>query len=192
MANIHYWLTPDENLKLKSKLDKKASSVIIIGRYKTLNRHKSPCHLEYLRGLFNDWQEVKVIHDKKHFSVMFKNPNVNEVDVDNIFHYQQFFKSKKFLPSYNKLIDRVLDGGDFDPLNTDYFEYLKWRKFKNKQVLLKRHIDLVNDMKLGLREPLTIGRMVNGKMEPNRLVDGDHRLIVAKKLGINKIICKKS
>jgi ParB-like chromosome segregation protein Spo0J len=32
--------------------------------------------------------------------------------------------------------------------------------------------------------------MVDGKYEPNRLVDGDHRLIVAKKLGIKSLICQ--
>ena len=43
---------------------------------------------------------------------------------------------------------------------------------------------------VGIREPLTIGRMVKGKFDENRLYDGDHRLIVAKKIGIENVVCK--
>jgi len=90
------------------------------------------------------------------------------------------------------LIDDVLAEKEFDPVKTDYFKYFKWRKFKNKGSLFRRHVRLIHSMKEhGLyKDPLIIGRVVKGHYEPNRLVDGDHRLIVAKKLGIKKVICR--
>jgi SAM-dependent methyltransferase len=193
MANIHYWLTPEQNSELEKKLKAKSLYVVLIGRYKTLDRHASPCTLEYLQELFKDWEEVKVIHDKKHFSVMFKNKYLVEKDVDDITFYQQFIKSKKFLPSFNEYIDKTLAGEKFDRAKSDYADYLRWRQFRSVGTLLRRHTKLIQSMKKdGIREPLVIGRTIDGKYDENRLYDGDHRLIIAKKLGINKIICLKN
>jgi len=53
------------------------------------------------------------------------------------------------------------------------------------------HVDLVASIQQeGIKDPLLIGRVVKGKYESDRLVDGDHRLIVAKKLGIQNVICR--
>ncbi|MFA7195738.1 MAG: methyltransferase domain-containing protein [Candidatus Neomarinimicrobiota bacterium] len=191
LANVHYWLTPEDLEKLVTQCRNKALHVILIGRYNPYKGHKSPGHLGFLEKLFDGWNEGKVIKGDKHFSVIFSNPDLVARDVDDIFHFQQLYKSQKFLPSYNALIDDVLAGRKFDPLETEYFEYCRWRRFKNKAGMVQRHINLVYSMRdEGVREPLTIGRMVDGKYEPNRLVDGDHRLIVAKKLGIKSLICQ--
>jgi len=188
MANIHYWLTPEQNKALERQLIEKAMNVIVIGRYKTLKRHTSPCHMEYLKELFSEWEIGGIEEHGKHFSILFKNPNLVEKDVDDLTLYQQFMKSKKFLPSFKKFIKQIL----FDNTKTDYADYLRWRKFKCVNRLLTRHTKLIHSVvEDGLREPLMIGRMVNGKLDENRLRDGDHRLIIAKEIGIKKLICKK-
>ena len=75
---------------------------------------------------------------------------------------------------------------------TDYYAYLKWRKFKNSEKLFKRHVDLVDSiLKYGFTKPLIIGRVEGFEYNENRLVDGDHRYIIAKELGIKKLVCKK-
>lgn len=192
LANIHYWLTPEQNEALEKQLREKSLNVIVIGRYKTLKRHKSPCDMKYLKELFKDWDIGGIQEHKKHFSILFKNKYLVEKDVSELTHYQQFMKSKKFLPAYTDFINKVLAGEKFDKSKSDYAEYLRWRKFKNKKTLLKRHTDLIFDMKEnGIKNPLLVGRIIDGELDKNRLKDGDHRLIVAKCLGINKIICKK-
>jgi SAM-dependent methyltransferase len=192
LANVHYWLTPAQLQQLVQKLNNRTLNVILIGRYNTAPVHKSPADLRFLRKLFDGWQEKRVIEGAKHFSVLFRNPTLTSRSVDDLFTKQQFFRNSRFLPSYSRLIDDILEGKSGNHQDSDYYEYLLWRGFKNSAELLPRHIDLVRSMQEeGIREPLTIGRMVNGKYEPNRLVDGDHRLIVAKKLGINSVVCKQ-
>ena len=117
--------------------------------------------------------------------------NLVKKKVEDIVIFQQFIKSKRFLPSYEKLIDTVLSGVEFDPIKTEYFEYLKWRRFKNIRELLPRHIELIKNVSAGgLTSPLVIGRTVDGEYHENRLYDGDHRLIIARKIGIEDVICK--
>jgi len=193
MANVHYWLTPEENAQLEKRFKEKFCGVLLIGRFKPIpEKHKSPCGIEYLRELFSGWDEVGLIRGRKHFSVMFSNPYVSMMNVDELTFHQQFIKSKRFLPAYNDLIEKVLSKEEFDPQKTNYFQYLKWRGFKNAGGLFKRHTDLINSVQqVGIINPLVIGRMVRGRYIEKRLVDGDHRLIVAKKLGHKLVVCKR-
>ena len=191
LANVHYWLTPEQLTKLVAQFREKALNVVLIGRYKQAPEHKSPVGLDFLKELFASWRMGKVIDGTKHFSVIFHNPDLVEKCVADLFPKQQLAKSERFLPSYGSLIDQVLSGESFDPKQTEYFKYLNWRRFKDTDKLLQSHIDLIHTVKdTGLQEPLVIGRVVNGKYAPERLVDGDHRLIIAYKLGIPTVICK--
>ena len=191
LANVHYWLTPAHLQTLVQKLNDRALNVILIGRYNTASVHKSPADLQFLRKLFRGWQEKRVIKGVKHFSVLFRNPTLISRSVDDLFTKQQFFKSSRFLPSYSRLIDDILEGKNGNYQDSEYHKYLLWRGFKDSTELLKRHVDLVASIQQeGTKDPLLIGRVVNGKYEPDRLVDGDHRLIVAKKLGIQNVICR--
>jgi len=190
MANIHYWLSPKEFERLVKKLRARALYVILIGRYHPIGNHRSTCTHKGLKEAFKGWEEVGMVPGKKHFSVIFKNPDLVEKDVEEFIFTQPLMKSKKFMPSFNKLIDTVMFKKKFDPQGTDYYEYLKWRGWKHKDRLIKKHIALIkNVMEGGIKNPLVIGRMVKGEYDENRLTDGDHRLILAKKLGIKKLLC---
>lgn len=191
LANVHYWLTPEQLDILVSKLRERVLNVVVISRFKQAKEHNSPVSLSYLKELFSGWQMSEVIEKGKHFSLMFTNPDLTVKDIEKIFPKQQLARSKKFLPSYSKLVDDVVGGKKFDPKETDYYKYLEWRGFGNKDERIKRHIELIKDMnKLGYNEPLTIGRVVDNQYEPDRLYDGDHRFIVARKLGMANVICK--
>jgi len=175
MANFHYWLTPEEMDLLVAKLRKTTVSCILIGRHRPMASHKSDCRLTYLRKAFDGWTQERVIDGKKHFSVKFSNPDLFERDTEELFHHQQLAKSRKFLPSYRKMIET----GD----NTDYIAYLQWRKFRGVRVLLKRHTRLIHSVKTGgFLEPLTV--------VGDKVVDGDHRLILAKTTGIDTMVCR--
>jgi hypothetical protein len=191
IANVHYWLKDSDNKKLVKQLIEKACNVIVVGRFKTLKVHRSPCHAEYVKDLFKDWELVGQLKSGKHFSLSFRNNNVVERDVNDLTLFQPFMKSHKFKPSFDEFIDLVLSDRKFDPTTTSYADYLRWRRFRNKKQLLKRHIKLIKTVSSdGIYEPLLIGRLINGKFESNVLKDGDHRLILLKKLGIKKVICK--
>lgn len=186
LANVHYWLTELQLNKLIKKLKERALFVIVVGRHQTSDKHKSACDINSLRALFADFSEGKLILGGKFYSVIFKNPNLIERSVNEVFNNQPLVKSKRFLKSFSKLID-----DDSDPLNSDYYSYLKWRKFKNTRQLLWKRIDLIKDVRInGIKEPLLLGRMIKGQYKKNILTDGDHRIIIAKKIGIKKVICK--
>ena len=128
---------------------------------------------------------------QKHFSVLFKNSNLVEKDVEEIFHHQQLAKSKKFLPAYTDLVKTISNGNGVDLKETKYWDYLTWRKFKSPERLMNRHVKLIGSMiDNGIIEPLTIGRVEGFEYNENRLTDGDHRYIIARELGIKKLICK--
>ena len=182
MANVHYWLTPDELTALVGKLLTKVMYCIVVGRHRTLSIHKSPCDFGSLRETFGDWDIKKVITGRKHYSVLFRNPDVVEKKTSDLFPNQQLVKSKRFLPSYKGLVDMVIAGQKFNYRDTDYYNYLVWRRFKYPRILFGRHLSLIRTMKEGgMLNPLVL--------LGDKVIDGDHRLIVAKCLGMDKIIC---
>ncbi|OGM29332.1 hypothetical protein A2630_01950 [Candidatus Woesebacteria bacterium RIFCSPHIGHO2_01_FULL_44_10] len=186
LANVHYWLTKPQLTKLVNNLKERVLSVIVVGRHARSQRHKSPCDLTSLRALFSDFIGDKSVIGYKHYSVIFINPRLTEKNVDEVFNNQPLVRSRKFLPSFSKLID-----DPSDPTNSDYYRYLKWRGFENPKELLMGRVDLIADVrKNGIKNPLLLGRTVNGQYEKDRLSDGDHRIVIAKKLGIKKVICK--
>ena len=184
MANVHYWLTSEQLHALKKQMDSRVLNVILIGRHHQHYTHNSPCDFGYLSELFKGWDEVKYIapHGNKHFSVLFRNPKLTARNIDDLFQNQQLFKSKKFLPAYNKLIDEVLAGKQIEPEKTEYMEYLRWRGFDDCESLFEKHVNVITTMaeERTTQEPLTI--------DGGRVIDGDHRLIVAKKLGIKSLL----
>lgn len=191
LANIIYWLTPKEIKKLVNKLNERTLYVIVIGRQKESSTHLSSCRFEKIKEEFKDWEICQKIDYEKHFSVLFKNSFLCEKEVDKLFNNRIFLKSKKFISSYTELIDLVLSKKIFDKYETKYYKYLKWRKFEKIDELLEKHIELIKDVNInGIKEPLLLGRIVNKKYKKQYLSDGDHRLIIAKYLGTNKVICK--
>jgi len=192
LANVHYWLTPEQNKLLVKKLTDRALNVIVLGRHKMKEQHASPCYQEYIKELFEGWDIHGTIEKGKHYSIHFGNPNLVEKDVGDLSFFQQFMKSERFLPAFREYIELVLSGRKVSLKDTAYADYLRWRRFKSTRFLLERHKKLILDIRdNGIREPIVIGRIINEQYDENRLKDGDHRLIIAMELGMNKVICKK-
>lgn len=192
MANIIYWLKPRRVRNLIKKLRGNALYVIVIGRPRCFRGHKSPCDIEGLKKEFEGWEVVKIASNYNHHSILFKNLSLCEAEVDELFLSKHELKNKMLIPAYNNLIDMVESGQEFNREDTDYFKYFMLRGFqisKAKQ-LFRRHINIVADIKKnGIRKLLVIGRMFDGKYCKNCILGGDHRFIVAKRIGIKKVIC---
>jgi SAM-dependent methyltransferase len=177
LANVHYWLTEEEIYKLVQKLKEKAANVIIIGRNKNHPDHKSNSEYEKLAAYFYSryWRSSEIIKGGKHYSVCYENPKFQIHNVEELIKKQQCFKSKRFLPSFKKMI---LEGD-----NTEYYEYLKWRGFKDPESILIAHRKLINSVyENGIVDPLII--------EGEKVVNGDHRLIIAYTSGFKTVLCK--
>lgn len=170
LANVHYWIEDEKLQELVAKLRAKAVRVIVIGRHKPHRDHKSLSTLSYVKELFSGWGASDVIENGKHFSICFYNPDLLELETEKIFPHQQLAGSRKFFPSYKKLVHLVRENQVFDPAETEYYDYLKWRKFKNTDKLIEKHINVIETMPY-MREPITV--------DGETVIDGDHRLIVA-------------
>ncbi|MFC1622319.1 hypothetical protein ACFL13_03000 [Patescibacteria group bacterium] len=206
LANVHYWLTPEQVSRLVKKLKKRALYVIVMGRYRTregavirgntkLAKMVSPCGIDALRDVFKGWWETKTIYGKgesyRYYSVIFKNPQLLEKDIEELTLWPPSMKYKGFSPALNKFIDLVVSGEKFEPSETDYFRYLKRRNFSEKDRRMEKRIHLVRSItKEGVKVPLGIGKVINDVYDENSIWSGDHRFVIAKRTGIKKLICK--
>ena len=175
LANVHYWFTKEQLTVLVGRLLQKARRVIVIGRKNRVKDHVSdPGYLPLLK-LFRGWAHGSVTAVGKHYSTTFINTSAGTVTTQNVKHLfqnQQLSKSNRFYPSFKKMIET----GD----DTDYAAYIKWRKFGGHT--LERHRRLIKDVREnGIKSPLV--------MEGEKVVDGDHRLIIAEVLGIPEVPC---
>jgi len=172
LSCIHYWLTPHEVKALERTLRGRARRVVVMARRQSAETHKSPSGHEDILGRFSEWVLGSFVKRKKHYSQTFINPyigNVVSMSVDEIFPKQKLARSR-FYSAFGKLVAT----GD----GTDYEAYLKWRKFPAERLNKKK--SLISSVKEnGILRPLI--------MEGDRVVDGDHRLIIAKTLGMPNV-----
>jgi len=186
IANVHYWLTPEQVDKLVAKLRRVSMHVLIVSRNKPDKRHLSDCSELTLCQTFDGWEYLDRCDTEKHFSVIYKNTDLVEFDTANLFNIQAFTRSTQFLSAWREYIDLVISRRRYNLNHTSYYKYTQWRGWRNQNAHLRRlrRIILLAERD-GISKPLEV--------HPNGLIiDGNHRLIIAEKLGIKKVICKLS
>jgi SAM-dependent methyltransferase len=177
MSCVHYWLTDHELKGVERTLRGRAKKVIVMARRRKAEVHASSPVYDILKKRFENWTCGRLIKSGMHYSVVFTNTSIGNteiVKVDDIFKKQQLARSR-FYSAFGALVKT----GDV----REYVNYLKWRGFPKERA--NRQIKLIQDIKKnGIQNPLV--------MEGDRVVDGDHRLIIAKILGIKKVIVQRS
>ena len=195
LCQVHYWLEPPQVTALVEKIKGKAVDVIVVGKHKALRPlhpmfgnipnarvHKSPCDMESLRTIFSDWNEIESTSGPKHFSILFRNKYLYEKSVWDINTEQNQFTDILY-PAFGEFVDLILGEKVFRTEETSYYKYLTHRGFKNKDSLVKRHTELIYSiLEHGIKEPLTL--------KEGNVYDGHHRLIIARKLNLKKLICR--
>lgn len=177
LANIIYWLTPEERDELLKLLVMKAVNVIVVGRHRKLKPHKSDCTPESILKMFSKWELVGSKDDGKHVSFLFKNPELCIRNIDEIKLQEPDLKDEYMIPAYRWL----LRGYD-EP----YYDYLEHRGSKEPEItrLLNKKKYIINDiLKNGMLKPIKI-------RNNNEIFDGDHRLLIAKHLGFETVVCR--
>jgi len=188
LANVHYWLSLKERAILEDQLWDKAMYCLVIGRHKTAPEHTSLCDMEnmqktFLKRTFEAFETVDTVRGKKHYSILFKNPNLCEKDTEEILSISKCYTSKQFMPSFLQFVELVLSGDEFDMKDTAYWKYLVARSMKKREQDIHRHAALILDAKeRGIVDPLVFDGDV--------IKDGNHRMLVAHALGIKHLICR--
>jgi len=191
LANIIYWLNPKQVRRLIFRLRRRALNVIVIGRHTRLKNHCSDCRKEAVKAWFQGWEAIEGHTDHKHYSILFKNPELEEVNIDDveIYHYNNGPKKDTFERAFTRFLKKTNNGSMANIMTTHYYKYLVSRgvKRKKRRVLCERYMKLLFDIKdRGLVKPIQ-ALWIDGKL---RLIDGDHRYLIAKFLGIKKVICR--
>ena len=193
LAQVHYWLTPEEIRKLVRLLSKRALYVIVVGRQGKLREHVSASDMKTLIRYFDGWEQGKITSNYllKHNGTIFKNTGLEEVGINDLKLYPEELKYESFIPAFTQLTRRVLDGDDSLNKEDPYYQYRLKRGGKYTDDKVTTKIQLIKDIKRDrLERPLAIGRH-EGKWLPNTIYDGDHRYIIAKELGYKYLICKR-
>jgi len=189
LAQVHYWMTPEQIKALVDKLKRKAVDVIVVGSHVPLKAspdhpnarvHKSQCDLETLRGYFEGWDEMDVESDVQHFSMLFRNPTLFVMGVNDITREHKE-KTDRLYPAFEKFVITVYSP-DLWEYTGDYYDYLEWRGFDAYKTM-EKHVDLIfSILDDGIKEPLTL--------IDDCVIEGHHRLIIARQLGIKKVVCR--
>jgi len=120
-----------------------------------------------------------------------KNLDLIEKDIDDLILYPPYIKYKGLIPSFSKLVNAVIAGENIKEARVGYKRYLKLRRYGQRELRVNNHIKIIRSiLHDGIKEPLIIGAMIKGKYNENRIWDGNHRYVIAKSLGIKKLICK--
>lgn len=201
IANMHYYLPVGVFSRLVDNFKNRSLYCIIVSARAKKRQGNATYYLSSVRGYFRDWQEMDVIDGldmegdccpREHmYGVLFRG-NLSTINVGNYYgawweaskHWKH--KSHELAPVMKDFFDRVLKGEQFKYEDTLMYQY--WRKREPKRSLewtrdfLIYKESLAKDIqKNGIKEPIYIDQ--NGKM-----LDGIHRLTVAKLLGYKHIL----
>lgn len=204
-SNVHYHLPIPAFVNLVDHIKNKTIYCIVVSA-KTRSRSGKPKHyLTALKGYFRDWQVVKVIEEldekndpaprKQMYSIIFKG-NLDVCNVKELCNkwYSEVSKSRNYkhreLPlALEEFFGRVLTEEPFSIRKTALYKYWMKRssyissKWTYKKLAYKK--SLLEDIKKnGMKDPIYFDQR-------GKLLDGIHRLSIAKALGYEYIIARK-
>lgn len=212
IANTHYHLPVVVFANLVDRLKSRTAYCVVVGARSTRRPGRVVHYLESpgVRGFFRDWQEVKVIGDwrgaegldkedpaprKQMYGVLFKG-GLEAVGLKELYQsaYKRAGKDKKykhhaFFSAMEDFFKRVLAGEEFELEESDAYRYWvkrsprassKWilKKLKGKKALAE---DIQRN---GIKEAIRLTRY-------GKVLDGAHRLIIARELGYEHVLVRR-
>ncbi|GAG18947.1 unnamed protein product, partial [marine sediment metagenome] len=158
-----------------------------------------------VRGYFRDWREMEVIEGidddgdpaprRGMYGVLFKG-GLDLWNVDVIFDSWQKnalrFGTQEHLElpgALEEFFSRVLSDEEFDVADTLLWEYWKSKHFGGSEKWIRTSLEhkvvLAKDIRAnGMKEPVYFDRKA-------RLLDGIHRLVIAKELGYKNVLVRQ-
>ena len=211
-SNVHYYFPIGVFSNLVDRLRSRTLYCIVVSSRANRRSGAARHYLDAVRGYFKDWQEIGVIGDfrgekneealraegdptprTQMYGVMFKGC-LDACDVEKECAKWDAVDDKhtshnKFRIAYGlrEFARRVHSGEAFELEDTDLYKY--WEKqslspeWAREKLAKKR--DLIKDIELnGMKEPIYFDKK-------GRMLDGMHRLSIAKELGYKHILCRR-
>ena len=204
ISNTHYYFSVGAFSKLVDRLLNRALYCIIVSAKARRLQGNALYDLNSVRGYFRDWHEIATIEGveieddpcprPQMYSVLFKG-NLSTLGVDN--YYDTWFDAAKSVehrshglaPAIQDFFTRVLMGEKFEYKDTSFYQYWRDRQpgkpLEWTEELLSYKASLAKDIQEnGIKEPIYIN-------QNNMLLDGLHRLCVAKLLGYKHVLVRR-
>lgn len=205
LANVHYYLPVPVFSKLVDKLKNRTAYCIVVSAKARRLRGNALHDLSSVRGYFHDWREIRVMKGfdeegdpapRRHmYGVSFK----GSLDVCNVERTHHLWRKNAarsnrndrsaLPPALDEFFGKVLSGKAFNIDGTLLYQF--WAKrhphrspeWVRRNLVYKKH--LVEDIRAnGIKEPIYYDRA-------GKLLDGIHRLVIAKKLGYKHILVRR-
>ena len=203
LSNIHYYLPVGDFSKLVDELMYRTLYCIIVSAKAKRRRGNAMHDIRHVRGYFKDWEEVGVIENmstdedpaprEQMYGVIFKS-SMSAIDVEEKLSTwleeakSKFHSSHEFAPAIMQFYTEVLGGYLGEIEDSPFYQY--WRHRRPDQSPAWTSEFLYDKIKLaesirddGMKEPIYFG--TNGK-----LLDGIHRLCIAKILGYDHVVAR--
>lgn len=205
MANMHYYLPVPVFSRLVDDLKNRCLYCIVVSAKARRRSGNAFANMYSVRGYFRDWHEIAVIEQldatddpaprSEMFGLLFKG-SLGAWPVDSLFRQWQTsavraqeHRRYALPPALVEFFDKVLNGGEFNLEDTLLFDY--WMKRGSnggrKQVLV--YLEYKKDLAENIRD--------NGMLTPlyydrhRKLLDGIHRLVIAKTLGYEHVLVRR-
>lgn len=199
IINVHYYIDLNEWLKFLDKLINKTCYCIIITRPVRTRHHWRPkTKIGGVKWYFRDWKPAGAIYRSRYGKRNKKDPSPRLLWA---MRFESRLKRIKFKDLHigapgdmikfqrKELVEKVLEKNDLDVRKTEY--YKAWRKRMKKKwseektyEFVKKKVDLMFDIKKnGIKDPILV------QMD-NKVIDGGHRIAIAKELGYKSIITR--
>jgi SAM-dependent methyltransferase len=188
LACVHYWLTAEQLKTLLAKLHHRSVNLVIMGKHK--GEAAIPPDRRNLLPYLSGWKIATQTRNRRHYGLLLHNPDLYEADVEQIYNRDVLAVAETgghsdFFPAFSEFVRLVAGNQEFDYRSTEFYRYLRRRKLRYRETLMEAYAGHVLSIRAGgIRRPIAVRQ--------NGLVcDGNHRLVIAKELGIEKIICRK-
>jgi len=204
-SNVHYYFPIHEFATLVNRLRNKTRYCIIVSAKTHRWSGKAVHYLESpgVRGYFRDWGEIRVVGDWRGVKDVSEDPAPREqmygvlfkggLDVYRLkgwYKKQAEYKGNDLaiIDALREFSIKVLTGDKFDIEKTLFYQY--WQKrsptssreWRKEKLFYKK--SLVEDIQEnGIKEPIYLDQR-------GKLLDGIHRLIIAKELGYKYVLAR--
>ena len=203
LANMHYYLPVAALARLADALKGRTRYCIVVGARAPLRQGCAKHYLTAVRGYFRDWPFVGKVQGvdaegdpcprPDMYGVLFQG-DLKAIDVGE--YYGAWYEAAKswrhrsygLAPALQDFFEQVLSGGAVKVEDTALYHY--WRKRQPKQTeewtwkLLAYKAELARDIQQnGMREPIYLDAQT-------KMLDGLHRLCIAKVLGHRHVLVR--
>lgn len=203
LSNVHYYFPIDVFSDLVDHLKSRTLRCIVVAARARRRKGRAFYYLSSVRGYFRDWKEVGVIDGlddegdpaprKRMYGIAFKG-NLDAWDLATI--YGQYtkhamssaeFRRHALSPALEEFFALVLSGQSFELENTLLYQYWKTRGRALPAIrkTLEYKKGLAEDIRdNGMRTPIYYDSQ-------GKLLDGIHRMVIAKQLGYQHILVRR-